>query len=1109
MRYLIKAFLICVFSFLYTSNAIAATDIACGVEETDEGQVVKAGDFSICEDDLAYQVHNLLYSEVVQAPFWRALSLFFVDEEVVDSKFNQFVTTQASISAGVTSLISGAALIGGWVFFSVLAYKLGQFFWIVKKTGEFKFSEEKSDVIKFVLFFLTLVILMIPVGRIVFGQGLLITAALPAIKLGNFFASTYLNVTALNSADVNLDDQKTMRDAQQISSEMVGMAACEHRTKQLVFTFNAKSGSEFITDNWLTDGIGVSTTQKDINTRYDSCLGYVAVPKFLPDGVGIKNIGVNKTSPIKTGCEKPYMPYEEDSYGYNHSCGNVSYTYPTNVSQIDDWGINDELESIQSSFDAVTYFTKFLQLEGQVTSIIKDSGKSDIVKEKELIEIYKSWGESTILPVLLRNEFLNRGSKEQLSAKYVYATNALLGGSALDKGFVNDLRRWGVLSPELSYYAGIEPLNNKDYIFGFDALKTLAYKVVTDIQKYNCTVNWDDYADLRQFIVEYNLADEDDTAELLSNSIQRYECMQPVPENNSGDHGDAVDKYFTYMADGILKNADVTVGGDGIVKRKQLSEVDKETIIANPKKFQLEKYYQNALIGKQVLTGYIYAVKMATSTALSKTLREDVASDPVLPAARQKGFAALGSVMMTITGQEGGGATYKNILSNTMVAHAEGDSEYYYNLNAFGSTEEGLAKAGEAKLAFNKLDVGELFTSGGLDTKPTFTGDYYSEYEYVDSYFDDFMRWLEGTLFSPLDHIKKASGIPDTMGMTEGLKSCSEGNYQHCVSSSTHPMVAMMRFGHELMSNMLVLATADLIVKKITHAVKEESGSTQDSESNKKEKDNIFKRGLKQVGKIAVKVFGGALNIVIKVIEVASVILELLRPFVWGLFAVGVFFAYVVPLMSTLLSIGVFVLWVAGTFASIVILPFYCAKQMFSVEFTYKRGFNELYEDFGGIVLKPAFLTISVIFAFLMISICLFIANTIFGIVYDSLAPDGGFSISHLIMKLMVFVIYFVVLFALIKYGLDLIKSLPLMFEKMVKLNGSKDSEYLGGMGFEQYLQTNIMQQVAKYPFDAANKSMSGAAGIAGKESERREKELKENMNEMKRFLDMVEKDNQ
>ncbi|MBE8232600.1 MAG: hypothetical protein HAW67_02605 [Endozoicomonadaceae bacterium] len=1090
--------------FCLESHA-AVSDDACGMTSVEGGQIVKSGSPTICEDDLAFQVHNIQYSKIMNDPFWNGLASLFVSDDVLNSEFNSFVARKLNISSILYSILKGAAQLGMIAFYSILILKVGQIGYLIKKTGQFKISDEKSDLVKFTLYFFMLVILMVPVGGIVFGQGLFTIGTLPAIMGGNFFTSTYLSQLSLQSTEVKVEKNQAFLDAQSFSSELIGIASCERRTRQMLFAFNAKKG-KWVNDNYATDLVGASDNQEDVHKKYQKCLSYIGVPTLLPEGVGIKNIAFNKRSGYDRLCYKSISVYDHYAYGFNHSCGNVSYSYPTNYSEVDDWDIDEELEEIQTNFNAKKYYQLFKSKESEVSQLLLSS-LDDEEKQLKLIEIYENWAKTILQPELRGNALLNNDTKAKISVKFTYALNSLLGGSVVDDGALIDMRKDGLGDNAFSLYYGVDYQEN-DYYFGIDWLKVDAYRAADDIQTYNCILNWENYADLRKFIIEYNRAEEDDTSEMLTDSIQQHECSRAVHKSKR-DSGNDTDnsRYFEFLAQGgLLADADV-LNENGVLRSISLDETQRNAFRINESKDQLSKTrYLDALTKKALIEGYVYAVKVAISNAMSDSLLDEAAQDEVLPVARAKGFAALGSVLMLTTKNEGGGSHFKDLIQRSLSAHSEGDPSLHINLKAFGSTEKGIAKKKEARSLFTPIDSGSLFKMGGIDTTPAFQGDYFGAQADEEAAYRSFLGWVEGKLFSPVDHIKKASGIPSSMALIDGLKSCSDGNAEHCVSSASHPTVALMRFGHDLMNNMLVLAIADLVVNKLSSLAKnsKKSGEVCDGDGwgteacgtqLKKDKANVFKRA---GGAISKFVTGGVLKILKVVLDTAAMALQLMRPFIWGMFTVGVFFAYVVPMMSFLLSISIYILWVAAGFAAKVVLPFYCALKLKDIEFSYKNGFNEFYEEFIGQFFKPIFLTISVIFSWTFVWIGLFVANTVFGLIFEGISPYNGATFTGIIMKLMVYIVYFVVIFVLIKVGLDMIKTLTGNFERLMKFKGGKDEQFLQSLGFEQFVQTSIMRQVAQAPLVAIQKFMG---------NKNQDKAIKDNMNAINALVRAYEND--
>ena len=1083
-----------ILSFSVSSSA-ADTATRCGmIASGDSGEVVEALNGTICEDDLAYQVQTILYTRIFHDPFWRPLVEFFVEPEVLDSDFNVFAANTLDISTPIYAILSGIATLATIAFVPLLSFKVWQIGLLIKKTGEVKLTEEKGDSVKFSLYFFMLIFLMVPTGGILMGQGLAVVGSLPAIKGANYILSSYLNNLSLGSTDVALEKDDIILEAQMFSSEVIAIELCEQRTRKLVTAVNAKQGTSFVKDTDGTDLLGLSTDQEDIHERVDACLSYVGITKVLPEGDGILNIAFNKKHRNDYQCPKyGTYSYDDESYGYNHSCGNISYTYPTNYDEMDDWGISDELDAIQAKFNTNNYYPRFKQKRTEIESIIKNKSISPEEKVAALTVVYKAWAVTNLMPELRSHTLLNDPKKEIMSTKYIYALNSLMGGSTIRSGWSDALREWSILYEDERYW-GIDR-DEMEGKLGIDLIMEDAHKAAKGVQAYHCASKWEDYGELRVFIASYNLAEEEDTSELLTSNVQAMECLEFIPEKERRDG--PFSKYVRYAVDDPLTYADIQVE-DGLVTQVPLDDTRKKEIVSKMQSTISTEYYDSILLDKAMIEGYIYAVKIGVSLAMQGELIEVVSSDEVLPVARAKGFAAFGSMLMTISQQEGGGSHFKNMLSSSVSALSEmSDNDYYFNTAAFGDSDTSESKKETAKSSFSKVVTGTIFRIGDESIAPQMGGDYFNKNSNDEEDLSEFTAWIENKLFSPMNHIKKASGIPNTMSLNDGLQSCLEGHSEHCVSSASHPMVSLMRFGHDLMNNMLMLALLDIVVSKLDASLSSsEEGTVEDGAKNKEKEDSKLeklKKSVKNLGKKVAKFVGGPiLFLILGIIKVVAMLLELLRPFIWGLFTVGVFFAYVVPMMSFILSMTVYLLWVGSIFVMAVTLPFYCLLKLKDVEYSYKNGFNEFYETFLGPYFKPLFIIISLIFAWTFVWISLFVTNTLFALIFEGITPGSSLSLQGIIMKLLVYVVYFMVLFVMFKATLDMIKSMPDMFASVLKLKGSKDEQYIQSLGFEQFVQTSMMKQIAQAPFLGFKNMM---------QANKRDAELQRNMGKMNEFL--------
>jgi hypothetical protein len=672
----------------------------------------------------------------------------------------------------------------------------------------------------------------------------------------------------------------------------------------------------------------------------------------------------------------------------------------------------------------------------------------------------------------------------------------MLGGSNINElsllGMVGDF--FGVEYLDINPILPKEEQDENPPHYGFTYIADYARYAADEIEQYHCAKGWEKYTELRQFILQYNFEGDEDTSALLTNKVHKMECVRFVAEHLSVDSD--YSRYLDYTAqwgdDEIFADLEVDQGGNA-VKVKQLTN---EELVENKEKlFELvaEVKYQQALVRKTVIEGYYYAVKYAISTSLSKRLKEESSNDDMYMVARQMGAGNLGGILMALSQKQSGGVYFKKLIENAAVAGFEADDDYFVNFDGFGDDSVGAAKVDKIKETFEQLNK-ETFFSVGLSSK----ADVYqaSSVDEEEEAFATFMNGVEKLFFEPVIHIQKASGMPDSITLKQGLDNCLAGQNEQCLSSSVHPIVALSRFGHHLMDNMLTLAAVGTVTIMLNDAVDAATGGEVEDDDGKKKKKNKFTKMVDTVKKIAGTFGKGLFAVVFIILAIAAAIFKILMPFIWGLFIVGAFFSYILPLMGYIYSLSMYILWIVGLSLGGLVLPFYIGLKLFTIEDSYKRGFVEFYETFLNPYVKTLFITIAVVFSWTFASISLFAVNSVFALLYDGLSTMESGVLTTIIFKLLLYMVYFVTIFIMFLTSIKIIKNMPDMMATKMKLKGTNDDQFIESMAFENYVQAGIMRQVASLPQTALS-NMSES-----QERKKQDKVLKENLQMMQEFLE-------
>jgi hypothetical protein len=1081
-----------------TSFSVLSQDMdsaPCGMEYKNGLLVVEPGNGDICEDDITYQMLYIMYEDILVHPLWEMLTSQFIHEEMKKSDFIPFASGTLGLNDQIFTILKSISALGYVFIVPIFLFKTGKILMSLSQTGTLSFTEDDSDPVKLYAYAGFLIVLSLPVGGIMLGQGLSIAGSIPSIYGSNYILSGYLSTTQLGESDVQVSDESLMVGSQVFANNIVGMQLCQSRTAKALFAVNAKSGTDFFYDSALANFTGLNTDEDDINETVNECLSYQYQHKELGVSNAVESISLLKKDKYSFQCSGNHnVFYKEELYGYQHECGKVQYNYPTNVEDMNNWGIEEDLEKIQEKFSAKHMFGRFKSpYDEYIRQRIDYRDLSPAERKVELEALYKKFADDVIIPELNGFALLNEPHRERLSTKYIFAMNAMLGGvDVYEPRILGMVRQWvGNREKALNPILPSQSFEESETQYGLNYIADYAKHAADEMEQYHCAINWEKYTDLRKFIVEYNFEEDKDTSALLSNKVHNMECVRFVAEHLRPDND--FSRYLDYTAqwDKKVIFADLEVDETGnTVKVNQLTP---EELIENKEEiFRLvaEVNYQKALVRKTVIEGYYYAVKYAISKSLGERLRAESSNDDMYLVARQMGAGNLGGILMALSQKQSGGVYYKNLIEGGALSSITADEDYMVNFDGFGDDSAGASKTEVIKDTFDVMSTGTFFSVGMSGKADVYQASNIDEEEEA---YATFMNSLEKMLFEPVIHIQKASGMPDTITLKDGLDNCLAGQNEQCLSSTVHPIVALSRFGHHLMDNMLTLA----IIGTVTIAVNDAADVAMGGgaiKPGKKNKPGRFKKMLGTIKKIAGTFAKGMLAVVFIILAIAAAIFSFLMPFVWGLFIVGAFFSYILPLMGYIYSMSMYILWIVGLSLGALVLPFYIAIKMFTIEDSYKRGFVEFYETFLNPYVKPLFITIAVIFSWTFAAISLFAVNSIFALLYDGLSTLEAGVLTTIIFKLLLYMVYFVTIFVMFLTSIKIIKNMPDMMATKMKLKGTNDDQFIESMSFENYVQAGIMRQVANMPqsaLETMNKSQ---------EERKQDKILRDNLEMIKEF---------
>ena len=1093
-----------VFSFLFSATSVAADESRCGMELSDEtgGYVVSFASGEICEEDLVFQGLYLMFEDTLKDPWNKTLVSFFVADNVLNSEFTEFADSAINVSDVIHYILSASA-IAGWMLLTPLwSWKFYKLVFTLKRTGRLDFEESQGDTIKFVSFVGFLIIMAMPVGfssgsdsskpPLMLGQVLAITAALPANMGGNYFYSSYLSSTEAASTDVPLNEKLLLPVGQGVANALIEGGLCEINTRQALLNLNAKSDTNFFKS--VTVGEYFDYDQESVEERYDACLSYTGDIKEGEVDDTVSVFSLNKyTLSANPQCSKVSYGnfYDYETYGDAHSCLGIKYNFGEDkFANFEDlltdgeefWSWDDNIEALRSAFSAPNFYNRFKRdVSGQIKTVLDNDTLSTNDKYNKINEIVLNSSESVFGTSLRNSTLLTQGANEIKQARHLAVAGFLLGGTI-------EMSSWDSFWGHTDWDTGSMWTHTKGYpsltkddeiVYGLEVLLKDAKETAELVREYQCAIDWmsSDNKDARQFILDYNQASgEEAIKKLFSNKATHFQCVKFLSQDDWGASDSK--RYVTYATDTPYVFSDMKLNstGEWVKKSPEDSGIESARIkIENDVIPELKKKIQ---LNQFILAGYTAAVKKAVTDSLVSSLSLIDAEEQRDVALRPRGWGVFGGALL-YTGQTQSSAMHMSRgLDNVIaVSSSSATSDNFVAKSAFRDITNDQDEL--INSLFKDYPVNDLFATGPNGTRSYAPNADFSSEADDESSMQYFMSMIENLILSPMDHIKEASGMPQNRSLSYGLQKCFDGGYENCLSGTKHPVVAFSNFGNEMINNMMTLMLTTEIIMYANN-LELSSSDEEGSVNGDKKKKGILTKAKEKMKKVVdgVKnVVGGVvvslIKIVIGVIQVAAIILDFLKPLFMTLLVVGIVFAYIIPMMSFLFGFMISLFFLVSIFSIAVVLPLYIFSKFFTIEKDYHNGFRLLWQDLGGTYLTPAFFSISATLSWSLIVIVLYAINVTFSLLHHGLgatSESSSFSFfTVLIFNVLLYVVYFLSVFVLFRFGLGLMKSMPDTMKEKLNLKKGDDESYINSLGFEQYVKASVMKQLATMPAEFVN----------------------------------------
>lgn len=330
------------------------------------------------------------------------------------------------------------------------------------------------------------------------------------------------------------------------------------------------------------------------------------------------------------------------------------------------------------------------------------------------------------------------------------------------------------------------------------------------------------------------------------------------------------------------------------------------------------------------------------------------------------------------------------------------------------------------------------------------------------------------TLMNPFGDFKRVigSGVDGKMLTSESVRECVE-DMSKCNISFNNPMSAISDFGNNLIKVSTTMIVATAVTSLIKYASLYFSNSKLKNQLDENGSISKVKDDVNNLGEsVAGKVLGGTGKMVYNVADFFGVtaafnaiyyILSMLINVFFVLLLLGIWFAYILPLVPFMTFLFAFIAWITMCLIALFVAPMWLA---FNIQMTEKdKGMTDMMQSALNISLqilfRPALTIIALIIGWSLFTIVFAIISlTSMPFLASVLVSDGSFSISTLIDNVLVVAIYGGLLFISIKYVFTFINTLANQLFQIINVNSPMDEK----SGFvERLTSTTMLSMLSKF----------------------------------------------
>jgi hypothetical protein len=999
MKKIYRLFIFIFFTVL-TVNISAADQESCGVKNGS----VKEYSYEVCKEDVSFDILYSLFpkffdeSVFILADFGEIEELSETPEYEFDDQYKKFSNLLYEVFTSVSKLSTFILMF--YVFYYV-------FFSILKSSESGSFLDYSGKSITRTLMFSGLIgIMFVPIGGLTLIQVAILIVAILSISIANLTYGQYLSVfdTQIEYITSDEDEDGFLLEkhdsspsaimAKAYTKDLARISLCRDITSQAILDQNIYDLKIENIGTRLSCASGELNYSDSITSTVTSKAKSIGLPSFYNTNYSevfrakTKSLNINEYTLF--GIQKRYTCEVEKFKPY--TCGIMESKTPKlgNNNLLKMYGVGNFMKDIISTSEK-------LNLAGGNTNIFKKDWNSI---KKRIEEQLKNASEKTDKEVsfsakdkaskeVADNIVSGRDMTDLKKMSYLYhqlMLNTLTTGLSIktlqkSSGFMD------VFENDLNSH--IDYSNEKALMKDFKDIKEVSNK----IQENHCILNSDGLADSYSTLSKLKRTSQNSGGSTRCLILPSYGIYgvdsSGTPLLKKDDTKEKFEKRLSVISELFNEKA------EEIFKRRmevEISFVDslkgigEQSVLVNLRKrgwLTMPTYLIEA--SKDVKTTNIYMKALLGSNKFKPLnvdfsyISNDISSMPDVSFDRYAGF-------------KGNSNIFKYFLD-------EKQSESIYNDN-------------------------ETFTKSLVQDNADFI---------IGSDFD--FNKIFGNILNPIKPLKFAIGLENVESLTSKdnlslMEQCKK-NRDLCPIPKSDPIIELNKYGHYLMSTSASYFSMLAIMKglvfglssaaKLRQQKKDKSKQDKDENGVGKGKGN---KSIKKIGSDVLTSLGGSFkgaNLLGDALDITSNILAALIGVVIGLFFVGVFLAYLLPLIPMVYFFVGFLTWVLLIAQILIIAPIWAVHFIKFEE--NKEIIAHAAKSYGlQILLKPIFMVMGMIFAWEFMKVALFFVNLTIFPLFNS--TQGDSTILSFLREVLFLFVFTGILYVIIKYILQIITTI-------------------------------------------------------------------------------------